>query len=242
MKPYIKISTMLVVALAGMWMAAAASFAHYLWVEETNGKYAVCRGTIGERIDPYDPVCVTEISVFSGDSTELAITRTDEKTRAVFTAAQKPALAAVVARWGDRVNTTRGKKLMSRKQAESEGLTVISAFTSTQYAKTLLAPAGINTRPLGMKLELVPGADPAMLSAGTPINFKLLFDGRPLAGVSILTNHHQDVVTDENGVASLVFDKSGTHLLYATHQTPAEKDSGLDFLKFMTFLTFEVKE
>ncbi|MDZ7640851.1 MAG: DUF4198 domain-containing protein [Desulfurivibrio sp.] len=242
MKQYIKISTILVATVAGMWMAAASSFAHYLWVEEIDSKYAVCRGTIGERLDPYDPPRVTEISAVTDEGTEIAITRKDEKSQAVFTAAQKPALAAVVAQWGDRVNTTRGKKLMSRKKAEAEGLTVISAFTSTQYSKTLLAPAGINTQPLGMKLELVPMADPAKLTIGAPMNFKLLFDNSPLAGMSILTNHDQESVTNADGVAEMIFEKSGVHLLYVTHQIPANKDSGLDFFKFMTFLTFEVKE
>ena len=242
MKQYFKISIIFVVIWAGTGIAAAPCFAHHLWVMEKDGVYAVCRGHIGEKTSPYDPACVTEISAFTDNGNELGITRTDEKNRTVFTAAQKPALVAVVAHWGDRVNTTRGKRLMNRNQAEAEGLRVISAFTSTQYSKTVFVPSDITTRPLGIKFEIVPLADPAKLSAGVPLLFKLLFDGRPLSGVSVLTNHDQEATTDEDGVAEVVFDKPGVHLLFATHQIPADDASGLDFYKFMTFLTFEVKK
>jgi len=229
------------VAMAGMWVAATSSFAHYLWVQEVDGAYAVCRGTIGERLDPYTPSCVTHISAKSPDGTGLAITRTNEKERVVFTTNEKPAIVAVTSEWGDRVNTTQGKKLMSRQAAEAAGLTVVCAFKSTQFSKTLFAPSGINSQSLGLRFELVPLADPMSLTPGTPTAIKLLFDGRPLAGISILTNLDQESKTDAEGVAKFTFDKSGVRLLYATHQVRAEKDSGLDLLVFMTFLTFEVK-
>ena len=87
----------------------------------------------------------------------------------------------------------------------------------------------------------MPLADPMTLEPGTPIAFKLLFEGRPLAGIPILSNFDQESKADANGVAKFTLEKSGVHLLYATHQVPAEKDAGLDFLKFMTVLTFEVK-
>lgn len=241
MKQYIKNAVALSAAVAGMWMAATFSFAHSLWVQEVDGAYAVCRGTIGERPDPYNPSCVTQISAKTPDGTGLSITRTNEKERVVFTTNEKPALVAVVSEWGDRVNTTRGKKLMSRQAAEAAGLTVVRAFVSTQFSKTLLAPSVFNCQPLGLKFELVPLTDPMPLMSGVPAAFKLLFDGRPLKGISILTNLDQGSKTNSKGVAQFSFEKSGVHLLYATYQIPAEKDSGLDFLKFMTFLTFEVK-
>ncbi|MEZ4566441.1 MAG: hypothetical protein R2860_05560 [Desulfobacterales bacterium] len=52
MKPYMKISTMLVVAVAG-WMVAAASFAHHLWVMEKTAHMWWSRGHIGESVDLY---------------------------------------------------------------------------------------------------------------------------------------------------------------------------------------------
>ncbi|MFO7750305.1 MAG: DUF4198 domain-containing protein [Desulfobacteraceae bacterium] len=242
MKHCLRIVTAFTMAMAGMWVATPSSFAHYLWVQEADdAAYAVCRGTIGERLDTYKPSCVTQISANSPDGKSLSITRTNEKERVVFTANEKPAMVAVTSEWGDRVNTTRGKKLMSRQAAEAAGLTVVSAFTSTQFSKTVFASSKLNTASLGLKFELVPLTDPVTVSPGTPTAFKLLFNGRPLAGTPILTNFHREAKTDENGAAQITFEKSGVHLLYATHHVPAEENSALDFLKFMTFLTFEVK-
>ena len=66
MKLYIKISAMLMAAVAGILLTAATSFAHHLWVVENDDAYAVCRGHVGESMDPYDPACVTEILAFAG--------------------------------------------------------------------------------------------------------------------------------------------------------------------------------
>jgi nickel transport protein len=241
MRQYIKHMIAFTVAVAAMWMAATFSFAHYLWIQEADGAYAICRGTIGERLDPYNPSCVTQILAKTPDGKGLPITRTNEKERVVFTTNEKPALVAVTSEWGDRVNTTRGKKLMNRQAAETEGLTVVSAFTSTQFSKTLCVSSRINCQPLGLRFELVPLTDPMPLPPGTPTAFKLLFDGRPLAGISILTNLDKESKTDANGVAQFSFEKSGVHMLYATHHVPVEKEIDLDFMKFMTFLKFEVK-
>ena len=233
---------------AALWMAliilltgVQAGYAHHLWVFEENGRYVAARGHIAERLDAYDPSCVRQISAQSSDGTALSITRTNEKERVVFTTREKPAMVAVTSEWGARVNTKQGKKLMNRKEAEAKGLTVISTFSTTQYSKTLFEPSAISTRPLGLKFELVPLADPKTLAPGTPIACKLLFEGKPLAGISIATNHDQEAQTDANGVARLTFEKSGWNLLYATHQTPSKNDSDFDYLKFMTFLTFGVK-
>lgn len=241
MRQRLKIALAFILAVAGVCVAATSTFAHYLWAQEVDGVFAVCRGTIGERLDPYNASCVTQISAKSPNGTGLLITRTNEKKRVVFTTNEKPAIVTVTSEWGNRVNTTRGKKLMNRQAAEAAGLTVVSAFTSTQFSKTLFAPSEINCQPLGLRFELVPLADPTTLAPGTPTAFKLLFDGLPLAGTSILSNFDHEYKTDANGVAQFSFEKRGRLLLYATHQIPAEKDSGLDFLKFMTFLTFEVK-
>jgi nickel transport protein len=241
MKSCLRNMIIFTVALTGVWFTATSSFAHYLWVQEVDDTYVVCRGSLGKRIDAYNPLCVTQILARSPDGMALSIARTNEKERVVLTANGKPALVSVTSAWGDRVNTTQGKKLMNRQAAEAAGLTVVSAFTSTQFSKTMFLPSDISTQALGLKFELVPLADPMTLKPGEPASFKLLFDGRDLAGIPILTNDNREFLTDENGVVKMTIAKGEVCLLYGTHRVPAEKDSGLDFLKFMTFLTFEVK-
>lgn len=237
-----KLAAAFAATMTVLWMTATASFAHHLWIQETDGGFAVCRGTIGERLDPYDPSRVTHIAAKAVDGADIPLSRSNKEKQVTFTAKDRPVLVEATSEWGERVNTTQGKKLMSRQEAQAQGFTVVSAFRSTQYSKTLFAPSGINSLPLGLKFELVPLADPAASAPGTPLAFKLLFDGQPLAGATILTNQEQEAKTDADGVAFFSFEDGRAHLLYATHQTPADKDSGLDYLKFMTFLTFEATQ
>jgi nickel transport protein len=226
--------------LVGIWSFGSQSFAHHLWVQEIENNYAVCRGNIGKRLAPYNPSCVKQITAENTNGNEILITRVDGKEQAVFTTKVKPALVSVISEWGDRVLTTQGKKLMNRQTAENQGLRVLNAFTSTQFSKTLCAPSKVNSQVRGLKFELVPVSDPMTVMPGTSLAFQLLFEGQPLEGISIFTNNDHEYKTGAKGMVQIPLEK-GVQLLYAIHNIPAGEDFGLDFFKFMTFVTFEVK-
>jgi len=224
-----------------MLLLAAPAVAHHLWVSVENGSYEVNRGVISERTDAYDPACVQEIRAYAEDGEPLSVARVNEAEQVRFKTEAPAALASVMSQWGDRVNTTRGKKLMSRSEAEKAGLTVISAFFSTQFSKTLFKPSDTNLEPLGMKFEIVPQQCPFSKKTGEPLSFLVIFKGQPLSDTAIYTQDDREIHTDENGVARIAFDKSGKKLMYAKHKRPAKAGTELDYLKFMTFLIFEVK-
>lgn len=229
-------------ALITLFMGVQTVYAHHLWVFGENEGLSVGRGQFPDRLDDYNPVYVSEVKGIDRTGVPVLLERKDAANRATFFPKNKIAVISVRCDWGDRVNTTRGKKLMNRKAAEAEGLKVISAFSSTQYSKTLFAPGKANCQYLGLKFELIPLSDPMLATPGTPIDFKLVFDGTPLAGCSVLTNRKKEYQTDANGVVQLTFKKSGRQLLYATNKVSTEKNTGLDFFKYMTFLAFEVNQ
>lgn len=233
----------LVLITSLLFLFTGQAFGHHLWVTPADGGYQVARGIFGDRTDPYDPVCVKQINAYAPDGSKIPVQRSDQETGVIFsiTSEKTPAIIAVTSEWGDRVNTTRGKKLINRKAAEAQGLTVISAFFSTQYSKTLFTSPDQITTPLGLKFEIVPLTDPLSGSAEEKPRFKLLFDGEPLANASVYTHDDREVETDENGIARIGFEKNGIRLIYAKHTTPAGEDSDLDYLQFMTFLIFEVQ-
>lgn len=233
-------SRMLIFMLPVLLLTAPA-LGHHLWVSVEDGSYTVNRGVISERTDAYDPACVKNVKAYAKDGRPLSVKRLNKAEEVVFQTDAPAALASVVSQWGDRVNTTRGKKLMSRAEAEKVGLTVISAFFSTQFAKTLFQSSDRNLEPLGLKFEIVPLDNPMAAGPDEAVSFALLLDGRPLGQAAIYTQDNREIKTDQNGVAHIAFEKKGVHLLYASHRCPAENDSKLDYLKFMTFLTFEVK-
>ncbi|MBS3754105.1 MAG: DUF4198 domain-containing protein [Desulfobacterales bacterium] len=222
-------------------LSAMPAFGHHLWVSADNGNYTVNRGIISERTDTYDPACVQAIKAWNKDGKPLSVHRINKDQQVQFKTQAPAALIRVVSEWGNRVNTTRGKKLMDRKQAEKAGLTVISAFFSTQFAKTLLIPSEQNLKPLGMKFEILPQQSPLSTEPGQPISFKVLFEGKPLENTAVYTQADRAIRTDANGTARIAFAEKGVHLLYAKHQVPDQSNRQLDYQKFMTFLTFEVR-
>jgi hypothetical protein len=170
------------------------------------------------------------------------VERENKAENVVFQTDAPAALTCVVCKWGDRVNTTQGKKLMSRKEAEDEGLTVISSFFSTQFSKTLFMPGDQNLKPLGLKFEIVPGQCPFSEKPGKPVSFTVLFEGEPLENVAVYTSDNRKFKTDKQGTVRISFEKNDVRMLYAKQQIPDNTDSGFDYLKFMTFLNVEAKQ
>ena len=234
------LSKLLIFVLPVLLLSVPA-FGHYLWVSVDDGSYTVNRGIISERTDAYDPDCVEAIKAYGQDGAPLSIERINDAEQVRFQTEAPAAMASVVSKWGDRVNTTRGKKLMRRSEAEKAGLTVISAFFSSHFSKALFKPAEQNTRPMGLKFEIVPQQCPISAKPGEPVAFKVLFEGKPLDNAAVYTQADREFKTDKNGTVRIPFEKNGVHLLYAQHQRPAESTRELDYLKFMTFLAFEVQ-
>lgn len=227
--------------MAILLLTAPAS-AHYLWVSAQDGQYVVNRGVLSKPPEAYDPVCVKSITAYAEDGTSLPVEKIDESTRRMFRATMPVAMAVVVSDWGYRVNTTSGKKMMTRQQAEAEDLRVISAFFSRQFSKTIFHFSAYQLKPKGLAFEIVPLADPTIAGPGTSIPFKLFFQGEPLGKVTIHTNDGQKIDTDEKGEFLLPVTQSGFHSFYARHKVPVQNHPEMDYMQLMTFMTFTAKE
>ena len=98
--------------------------AHQLWIFPENGSFVVTRRHMPDQMEPYDPKCVKEVMAVDGNGNSVALYRKDEEKRAILQSDKDVAVMAVQCDWGFRVTTTRGKKLISRKQALEQGLKV----------------------------------------------------------------------------------------------------------------------
>lgn len=107
------------------------------------------------------------------------------------------------------------------------------------------AAAGWN-RELGMRLELIPGENPYMLTDSQILPVRLLYDGKPLQGalVTAFTKERPgakiSVRSDAKGRVDLKIDRPGTWLVKSVHMIPAARESGADWESFWASLTFEV--
>jgi len=229
-------------AVLMLMLAAPAALAHHLWIEPSGDGWAVIRGFVPDEKEDYDPRRIQAVEAFGKNGRQLAVDRIDEDGRVFFTADGEVAMATAWSAWGYRVNTTRGKRLIGRAEAEDEGLRVLSAFHSTHYAKSLFSWMDAAGEPAGLRFEIIPLENLLSAPAGGEINLQLLFDGKPLAGTAIHTNTGEQFLTDESGSAVVVVPEGPEGVLYARHRIDVEGDEKKDYKIFTTFLTFTVKQ
>jgi nickel transport protein len=229
------------ISMLSILISTSTVFGHHLWIIQDGDGYMVARGALPDRLDPYAPTAVKMIKAVDREGGEIPITRIAEKEKALFRAERPPCLAAVRCEWGGRVETTRGKKLMTRQKAEKQGFKVLKAFTSTQTSKTMFAETTAISNPLGLVFEVVPLKSPYRLGPDEPLAVKLLFDGAPLKHAVVSLNDQTRTETDAQGIARFAVKQSGLQLIAAKHIVPVKDNSEIDHLKFMTFFIFEAK-
>lgn len=121
----------------------------------------------------------------------------------------------------------------------------------SRYAKSLLL-AGEHAarspgfdRVLGLALELVPEAAPALLPAGGPLPLRLLLAGKPLAGVQVSARSRARPLdkavarTDAAGRVRLPIAGPGTWLINAVYLRPLAGQAG-EWESLWASLTFEI--
>lgn len=101
------------------------------------------------------------------------------------------------------------------------------------------------TRPLGLKLEIVPERSPYLLDKTRSLPIRVMYKGRPLAGATVkLTNLRFDerpvavARTDRNGRTSFRIPASGQWLLNTVWGEPVTGDPKVEFDTTFSSLTF----
>jgi hypothetical protein len=110
----------------------------------------------------------------------------------------------------------------------------------SRCAKALLvaggAPAATNDVTLGFRLELVRESESS---------FRLLFEGKPLAGALVVALQQDDpsirlsARSDKKGRVSFTLTKNGVWLVKSVHMIPAPPASGAEWESLWASLTFE---
>lgn len=145
---------------------------------------------------------------------------------------------------------------------KEEGLTSqIAAFKTmtgksremyAKFAKTYVV-AGQSTgnfaKPLGLKIEIVPQADPADLKPGDKLPVQLLFDGKPIADIQLeiaisLDPRVKSVLsiagrTNSDGKLNIVIPTAGKIRLHAVAMNQVKAETH-DWESFWASLTFEM--
>ncbi len=120
----------------------------------------------------------------------------------------------------------------------------------SRCAKSLVAAGGSGQagfdRVLGLTLELVAGASPLKTRLGEKMPFRILYDGKPLAGALVKAIALEDpdntleARSDRNGRVAFVLARKGVWLVKAVHMVPAPPETRADWESLWASLTFEI--
>lgn len=133
---------------------------------------------------------------------------------------------------------------------ELEGLPKVKAGPEfySRCAKAFVAVGGKGsaafTRPAGLRLEIVPEADPYALAQGAPLPVRVLYEGKPLRNAMVVAfdlasaNAPQRIRTDAGGRARVALPRPGVWLIKAVHMIAASPATGATWESFWASLTF----
>ncbi|MCL2872654.1 MAG: DUF4198 domain-containing protein [Betaproteobacteria bacterium] len=156
-------------------------------------------------------------------------------------------------RHGDYVClTTRGMQDGTRKELEAKGLTVKSCTLYEKFAKVWLNDQADDkhfNEPLGQKLEIIPLTHPSQAKAGSEMQFKVLYDGKPLPTAAWATydgfskrdnTYAYYTEPDEQGILNVKITAPGAWLVRVAHTVRAE-GGDIDAVETRAVAMFEVK-
>lgn len=254
-----------IVLAIGLLGASAAAHDLYLVAEGQGAKRKVC-ARIGEHfpasMNAMPPGRVGAFQVRGGDS---KVTKLEGKVEeaAKQTCATLPARADIV-EMTVNPNFIRLAAKDFNGYIEGEGFKAVIAERKqsgqmdgegrelySRFSKLILPGAGKEAiGPLGHVLEIVPELSPDKVKVGGSMPVRVLFRGRPLAGVRIaavyagakLEGHAFPVnaETDAEGRANLKIDRPGLWYVRLIHMVPSGGDPDYDWRSFFATLTFEV--
>lgn len=214
-------------------------WAHDVWIEKKGNEFVVLYGH-GDKHDPYDPSKIKEVMAYDSNGNPIPVEVIRQKDRASVSPKGKASAFTLFFDNGYWLKTTDGWKNISKRDAKEVQL-VEPARHSLKYAKSIMQWAEIYTKPLGMKLEIVPASNPLSMKKGESLSIVVFYEGKPLEGAKIETGYHKELAkTDKNGVASVPIE-SGINVIVAKHSVPIKDNPDADIISISSTLTFEVK-
>ena len=262
-----------VVCLASALILATPVFSHDLWV--VPGKFFLQPGervrvfiNSGDAFPVSDALIdrarIESFTLHSASSAETSVTDfvADGKSLTTEIAVPEPGTVALVLALEPRLIRLKPEEFNQYLEDESllhllrlrEALGESGQPTVERYTKWAKALLNVgdqrdnrSSKPMELRLEIVPRTPPHALRPGASLPVVILFDGQPLPDVTVVGGragtpaHRVRVVTDSNGEASVVLEGPGRWYLRALHMIRLQGDPEADWESFWTTITFEVQ-
>lgn len=248
-------------------VVAAPALAHDFWIEpSTYRPEPAQRVTLRLRVGtsflgdpvPRDPALLVRFVAVGSDGEEPVPGVAGVDPAGI---AQAPASGTLVVAYQSRGSLVELTAEKVARYAEEEGIAAqlpsgwqrrpLLRDRFSRSVKSLLVVRGGGTagydRVVGLPLELVPLADPAALGAGGALPVRLLWQGKPSAGIQVMalsrTDPRQPLAarTDAAGRVTLQLPRGGEWLVKAVKILPAS-GAEVDFESVWASLTFMTEQ
>jgi hypothetical protein len=188
-----------------------------------------------------------ESGTVSGKSLAFAA-RFDSPGVAVAAASVKPNFIHIkAADFNEYLKLDGLPQILDERKAKGQ-LAVDGREMYAKFAKAILrvgegGPEALATKPVGLRIEIVPLADPFGSTGGT-LPVQVLFEGRPLEGVFVYRlfqgekEYVDGVRTDGEGKSALPIDKPGLWSLHCIYMRPYADRKRADWESFFATLSF----
>ncbi|MDR2710088.1 MAG: DUF4198 domain-containing protein [Burkholderiales bacterium] len=148
--------------------------------------------------------------------------------------------------------TTRGAQDGTRKELEAKGLTVKSCTLYEKFVKVWLNAQASDksfAEPVDQKLEIIPLTPPAQTKVGEEMQFKVLYDGKPLSAAAWATydgfSKHENTYAyyteaDAQGIVNVKITAPGAWMVRVAH-TVKNNGGDIDATETRAVAMFEVR-
>ena len=100
---------------------------------------------------------------------------------------------------------------------------------------------------VGLTVEIIPQQNPSLLKVGDRVQFKIMYEGKPLFGARVkVWNHHnnrtsvQNIFTEQNGMVETHISNPGAWMVSVIKMIPS-KDAQADWQSYKGSLTFGIQ-
>jgi uncharacterized GH25 family protein len=238
----LRLCVRLVIGTATAWLAASTAHAHGIWFAQRSTQTALIYGVGADDLDMVrrQPL-VTRIDGFDEDLQPVpAELRANGPLLLVESEAAPPVVAAVMFNgiWSKRPNGQWVKK------GRDEVPDATISEKNYKYAVYLRGAINGTLQPLpGHRLQIlpVPATLPALLDE--PLQLRVLFDGKPMAGVRILRDYVNDpdaepLQTAADGTVTIKVRNQGLNVVAAIYDGPSDEPTKADKMEHLATLSF----
>ena len=226
-------------ALLALLAFAEHASAHGLWTEQRRGNIEAVYGH-GAEDDAFKAEKISRAWAFDAAGKSIPVTIERLADHARLKPLSAPASLAVALDNGAWSKTADGKWI---NQGRSQVPGAVEALHTYKYSLSILQAHAHLPDLKGLRMVIVPLADPLEVGVGKPLPVRVLIDGKPAADVKLIGDYRSapdtiSATTDAKGEAQVTVRNEGLNVIAAEANQAVKGDADIDSRGYFTSLTF----